>query len=147
MYIISLPLFFISKTKTLFSSDFSSIVYIAPVIFFLSNQNQLNLMEIIILPILVFVFVVIVIVLYNCLSTYKKKVDKSWDALQIQVNKQNNLPLDHKNNSLDSSVEIAQNEYNKIVARYNKIIQTFPTSIMAAMAGYDVRERDEHVKK
>lgn len=97
-------------------------------------------MEILILPILVFIFVLAVIILFNRLSNFKKKVDKSWNALQIQLKKQIELPTDQKSSHLDSSPESARNEYNKIAAQYNKIIQKFPTSIMAGMAGYSTRE-------
>ena len=97
-------------------------------------------MEILILPILVFLFVIIVIVLFNRRSIYKQKVDKSWNALQIQLKKQNNIPADQNKISPDPGLENARHEYNKIVSQYNKIIQKFPTSFMANMAGYEARE-------
>lgn len=100
-------------------------------------------MEILILPILVFIFVIVVIVLFNRLSSYKKKVDKSWKALQIEIKNQTELSAEKEINSIDSEIRNARIEYNKIATRYNKIIQTFPTSIMANMAGYGTRELEE----
>lgn len=97
-------------------------------------------MEILILPILVFIFVVVVILLFYRLANYKKKTDKAWNIFQIQYNILQEFTAEQKNNVLISDVENARKQYNKIATHYNKIIQTFPTSLMANMAGYQPRE-------
>ncbi len=88
---------------------------------------------------LVFVFVVVVIILYNRLSNFKKKVDKSWQSLQTQLKKEQNLQ-DAKSYSLNAELETTRLDYNTKAAAYNKIIQKFPTSFMAEMAGYKERK-------
>jgi hypothetical protein len=97
-------------------------------------------MEILILPILVFIFVIVVIVLFNRLANYKKKTDKAWNTFQIHYKKQQEFTVEQKRNVQFSDVENARKEYNKTAARYNRIIQTFPTSLMANMVGYQERQ-------
>ena len=97
-------------------------------------------MEILILPILVFIFVIVVIVLFNRLANYKKKTDKAWNIFQIKYKNLQEFTGEQKSNIPFSDVENARKEYNKIATRYNKIIQTFPTSLMANMAGYQARK-------
>ena len=101
-------------------------------------------MEILFLPLLVFVFVVVVIVLFNRLSTFKNKTDRSWQAYQAQLKKQQEFQ-DTTSSSINPELETARLNYNKKAAAYNRIIQTFPTSFMAAMAGYKEREIVEEV--
>lgn len=101
-------------------------------------------MEVLLLPLLVFVFVVVVIVLFNRLSTYKNKTDKSWRSYQAKLKKQQELK-DVDNHSPDTGLENSRLDYNKKAAVYNRIIQKFPTSFMAAMAGYKEREIIEEV--
>ena len=96
-------------------------------------------MEVLFLPLLVFVFVIVVIILFNRLSTYKNKTDKSWQAYQAQLKKQSQ-PENIKNDSSIAELKNRRLEYNKKAAAYNRIIQTFPTSFMAAMAGFKERE-------
>ncbi len=96
-------------------------------------------MEILLLPMLVFVFVVTVIILYNRLSNYKNKADKSWQTYQAQLKKQQKFQ-DTTPLSIDPELETARLNYNKYATGYNRIIQKFPTSFMAAMAGYKERE-------
>lgn len=96
-------------------------------------------MEILLLPMLVFVFVVVVIILYNRLSNFKKKVDKSWSSLQTQQKKQQDLQ-GVNNHSSNAELESARLDYNKKATAFNKIIQKFPTSFMAEMAGYKTRK-------
>lgn len=96
-------------------------------------------MEILLLPLLVFVFVITVIVLYNQMSNYKKKADKSWRVFRSQLKKQKEAQ-DIKTHSSDSELENARLDYNNKAAAYNRIIQKFPFSFMAEMTGDKTRE-------
>lgn len=96
-------------------------------------------MEILLLPLLVFVSVITVIVLYNKLTNYKKRADKSWQVYRVQLKKKQELQ-DANNHSFDAELENSRLDYNKKATAYNRIIQKFPTSFMAEMAGYKTRE-------
>ena len=96
-------------------------------------------MEVIFLPVLVFVFVVVAIVLFYRLSSLKEKAAKSWQSYQTELKKRQQLPglNDHLP---DAEMEKKKKDYNRNAHSYNRLINKFPTSLMAAMAGYQERE-------